>query len=110
MVAAFRVACPRRQRRASSVNNDSDWSRVSEPLGPDERREEVDNDGGSHRNSDVGHRMGSSDFFAGVDESVANAQADEPERKQRRQPNDQIHRSLLSSGTTFKGRAEAAGK
>jgi hypothetical protein len=58
MVAAFRVACPRRQRRASSVNKDSDWSRVSEPLGPDERREEVDNDGGGHHNSDVGHRRG----------------------------------------------------
>jgi hypothetical protein len=28
---------------------------VSEPLGPDERREEVDNDGGGHRNRDVGH-------------------------------------------------------
>ena len=83
---------------------------VSEPLGPDERREEVDNDGDGHRNSDVGHRSGSSDFFAGEDERVANAHADQPERKQRRQPNDQIHRSLLPSGTTFKGRAEAAGK
>ena len=54
----FGSLAPRRQRRASSVNNDSDWSRVSEPLGPDERCEEVDNDGGGHRNSDVGHGRG----------------------------------------------------
>src|SRR5277367_4187911 len=31
---------------------------VSEPLGTDERREEVDNDSGGHHNSDVGHRRG----------------------------------------------------
>ena len=31
---------------------------VSEPLGPDERGEEVDNNGSGHRNRDVGHRRG----------------------------------------------------
>src|ERR1700734_3532395 len=44
---------------------------------------------------------GSSDFFAGEDERVANSDADEPQREHRRQPNDQIHRSLLPPGTNL---------
>ena len=35
-------------------------------------------------------------FFAGKNKRVADAQAREPEHKQRRQPDDQIHRSLRS--------------
>jgi hypothetical protein len=91
MVAAFQVVRPRAISSPWRVGKKFGFFVLSEPLGPDERREEVDDDEGGDRDRDDSHGGGSSDVFAGEDEGVANAHAHEAEREHRRQPDDQIH-------------------
>jgi hypothetical protein len=96
MDAAFQVVRPRAKRCARRVGRRiRENGYLSEPLRPDERGEEVDDDGGGDRNRDVGHRRRLSDVFAGDGERQAHAYTREPEREHRREPNEHIHHCLL---------------
>ena len=96
MDAAFQVVRPRAKRCARRVGRRiRENCCLSEPLRPDQRGEEVDDDGGGDRNRDVGHRRRLSDVFAGDDKRQADAYTREPEREHRREPNEQIHHCLL---------------
>jgi hypothetical protein len=84
-----------RVARGVSAEGFREWGCLSEPLRPDERGEEVDDDGGGDHYRDVSHRKRLSDVFAGDGERQADAQTREPEREHRREPNEQIHHCLL---------------
>jgi hypothetical protein len=96
MDAAFQVVRPRAKRCARRVGRRiRENGCLSEPLRPDERGEEVDDDGGSDRDRDVSHCRRLSDVFAGDGERQADAYTREPEHEHRREPNEQIHHCLL---------------
>jgi hypothetical protein len=83
-----------RGKRQTSIEGEGPGS--SEPLRPDERGEEVDDDRSGHHDRDNDHRECSLNLLARKSENQAQAHADQPEREHRGKPNDQIHRSLLT--------------
>ena len=74
MGVAFRVVACATKRGARRVGRRiRERGCLSEPLRPDERGEEVDDDGGGDRNRDVSHRRRLSDVFAGDGKRQADA-------------------------------------